>query len=255
MRDTDLDWNHIAETEPYWGVLSAEEYRSSAMTEEARARFFESGERQVQMFMNVIRRHFDREFKVTRALDFGCGVGRLLIPIARIAEQAVGVDVADKMLELAAANLAERGITNAAVVKGDDTLSRVEGRFNFINSYIVLQHIEPRRGYRLINRLIDLLEIGGFASLQLTYGKHRKFLVHESRRAAFYRRDGNHIVDLMELDDANPPGTIQMYDYDLNVIFAMVSRVVGSPMIMLPTGDDGHLGLHFIFRKHTAPTP
>jgi SAM-dependent methyltransferase len=259
LRDTDQDWAVLAQTQPYWAVLSAEIYRGQTLDPAARAAFFGSGEQQVAALMGFAKRHLDPAFAPRRALDFGCGVGRLLLPLARLVAlatphppapaAAVGVDIAPAMIELCRANLAEAGLHHAEVVLGDDTLSRVDGRFDLVNSLIVLQHIPPERGYRLIARLLDLLEVGGVGSLQLTYAKERRFFTHEAPRARYYRRDGDTLRDLSPLDTEQPQGTIAMYDYDLNQIMLMIAAVAGHPILALPSHDDGHAGFHFVFRR------
>ena len=245
-RDTDKDWAKVAEENPYWGVLSEEQFRGTALSSEGNTRFFASGEKLITDLLGFVRHHIVPGFKIRRGLDFGCGVGRLLIPIARVAEQAIGVDVAPKMLELTASNLAAFGITNAVAVCGDDTLSRVEGRFNFVNTYIVLQHIPPERGTALIRRLLELLEVGGVFSLQMTYAKERRFFMHEAGHASHYRRTGQTVQDLVACGSLAPEGTITMFDYDMNEIMLIVSRVCGQPLLVLPTNHDGHIGVHFV---------
>ena len=248
-RNTDLDWAKIAEENPYWGVISAGPYMGKDLDEKKFAEFFSGGEMLISNIFAFIKQHFGASIRPNRALDFGCGVGRLLAPLARLSVNAVGVDVAPNMLKLSLANLQRLGITNATLVQGDDTLSRLEGTFDFINTYIVLQHIPPERGLRLLDTLLGRLEVGGFASLQLTYGKARRFWGHEAPKAKFYRRDGNLITDLAPADSTPPDGTITMYDYDLNQIMALVGPMAGSHLMILPTCHDDHLGIHFIFQR------
>jgi 2-polyprenyl-3-methyl-5-hydroxy-6-metoxy-1,4-benzoquinol methylase len=246
-RNTDLDWEKVAAENPYWGVLSAEQYKGHQLSPSARELFFKSGEELVSNVVAFIQSHINAEFQPQRSLDFGCGVGRLLIPMARRSKQAVGVDVSQQMLALCNENLVAFGIKNATTIQGDDTLSGVSGTFNFINTYIVLQHIPPARGYELLGRLLSKLDAGGAASIQLTYGKHRKFFVHEASRAQYYRRDGRILFDIGPPVFTPPVGTITMYDYDLNHVASVINEIAGSPVLMLPTNDDDHLGVHFIF--------
>ena len=57
------------------------------------------------------------------------------------------------------------------------------------------------------------------------------------------------LFDLGVEESGHPVGTITMFDYDLNQIFAIISAHAGAPMLALPTEDDGHLGLHLIVAK------
>jgi 2-polyprenyl-3-methyl-5-hydroxy-6-metoxy-1,4-benzoquinol methylase len=249
IRNTDQDWKRVAEQEPYWGVLSREDYRQAGMDAKRLGEFMASGEQYIAHLFALIRKHLNPEFAPARGLDFGCGVGRLLIPMAKRVRSAVGVDIAPAMLDLCRKHAAEAGVSNVELFAGDDVLSGLQGKFDVVNTYIVLQHIPPARGYRLIQALTDRLSIGGVASLQMTFAKARKFFVNETPGALYYRRDGNVIVDLVENEWAAPEGTITMFDYDLNEVMARVSQVCGHPVIVLPTNNEGHLGLHCVFQK------
>jgi SAM-dependent methyltransferase len=248
-RDTDRDWSKVAEENPYWGVLSEDQFRGTELSAESKLRFYESGKGYFGNLLGFVRKHIVPDFTIGRGLDFGCGVGRLLIPLAHVAQEAVGIDVAPKMLELTTQNLAEAGITNASAVRGDDDLSLVTGSFNFVNSYIVLQHIPPERGIHLIRRLLQLLEVGGIFSLQMTYAKERRFFQHERGKAAYYRRSGLNIQDMVPVASDAPEGTITMFDYDLNEVILTIAEFSGQPIMMLPTNHDGHIGAHFIGMK------
>jgi SAM-dependent methyltransferase len=249
IRDTNKDWSKIAEDNPYWGVLSEEAFRGSRLSPKDKERFYASGKVYIENLLGFVKKHIAEDFKIRRGLDFGCGVGRLLIPLALNAEEAVGVDVAPKMVEITRKNLADAGISNATVVLGDDALSFVKGRFNFVNSFIVLQHIPPERGIRLISHLLDILEVGGVFSLQMTYAKERKFFPHEQSKARYYRRAGHHIQDIIQTEEEPPTGTITMFEYDLNEIILLATRISGEPILLLPTNHDGHIGLHLIGMK------
>ncbi|MGF1605638.1 MAG: class I SAM-dependent methyltransferase [Rhodothalassiaceae bacterium] len=248
-RDTDLDWQIIAENKPFWGVLSQPVYEPDALTEQSLEEFYQSGEVFVRNLYALVRAHLDPDFTPGRVFDFGCGVGRLLLPMARLSDEALGVDIAPGMLKLCSERAQALGLTNVAVQQSDDSLADVNGPFDLVNSYITLQHIPPDRGLRLLETLIGKIAVGGIGSLQLTYGKGRGFFLHEQPQARFYRRHGDQLFDLCPTQHPQPPGHITMYDYDLNSVFALVSLAAGHPVVTLPTNDDNHLGVHLIFKK------
>jgi SAM-dependent methyltransferase len=249
LRDTDADWAKLATEDPFWAVLSRDDFRGETLPKDKLDAFFQTGETQIAGLMGFIKKHLKADFRPARSLDFGCGVGRLLVPIARLSAEAVGVDVAPGMLELCRKFLADRNISNVTLIQNDDALSEVSGDFDFVNSQIVLQHIPPERGYYVIERLIKLLKLGGVGSVQVTYAKARRFLVHEGRHARFYRREGSIIHDVGPVRDDRPAGSITMFDYDLNHVAATLSIYLGHPVLMLPTSDDDHLGVHFVFQR------
>ncbi|HEX4080746.1 MAG TPA: class I SAM-dependent methyltransferase [Rhizomicrobium sp.] len=246
-RDTNQDWSRLAEESPYWGILSQDRFRGLDLSPEAEAEFFASGEKLIAKTVALSRRHLVPNMQIRRALDFGCGVGRVLLPLARLStEAAVGVDVAPKMLELARANLEKAGLSHAQVVMGDDEFSQVRGGFDFVNSVITLQHIQPERGIAIVTRLLGLLDVGGVFSLQTIYARERQILLHEKGRAKFYRRVRTGLQYLVEIPDSRPEGVISMYDYDLNELMLVVLAVAAEPLMVLPTDHGGHRGVHLI---------
>jgi SAM-dependent methyltransferase len=247
-RDTDGDWKRIAQEDPYYGVLSEEWYHKDAMDAVALERFMATGEKFVADLFTLITRHLKPGFAPARALDVGCGVGRQLIPMAKRAGEAVGVDVAPAMLDLCREHAQAAGAGNVVLHLGDDDLTRVQGPFDFVNSFFVLQHIPPARGHRLIQAMLDRTAVGGIVSIELTYARARRFLDDEEPKAHYFRREGRAILDILESGAGMPEGTVTMFDYDLNQVMAQFTRVAG-PMIVMPTDDESHLGLHFIFSR------
>jgi SAM-dependent methyltransferase len=167
--DSDKAWEYYGRNDPYFGVLTAAEFRADQMNDEAMTRFFESGSQYVDLLFRLVRENLDPAFRPTRALDFGCGVGRLALPIARRCE-VVGVDVSDSMLATARDNAQKQGLSNTTFVKSDDGLSAVTGTFDFLNSLIVFQHIPPERGEAILRQMLGKLRDGGVGALHFTYG-------------------------------------------------------------------------------------
>lgn len=90
--------------EPYFGVITHDEFRKSNLTDENRKEFFNSGTAHVESVLKKIREHIGPAFMIKQALDFGCGVRRLVIPLSEITENVTGVDVSDSMLGEAGKN-------------------------------------------------------------------------------------------------------------------------------------------------------
>ena len=57
------------------------------------------------------------------------------------------------------------------------------------------------------------------------------------------------LVDVAPVPDALPEGTISMFDYDLNSVVAILSMYAGHPILTLPTNNDDHLSVNFVFRR------
>ena len=100
--------------------------------------FVASGERDAAQLLTLCR-PFLRQRRL--AVEIGCGVGRLLIPISREFDRAVGVDIAPTMLRKLADNCGRAGVTNVAGMLAHEPWD-ARGPIDFAYSHIVLQHIE-----------------------------------------------------------------------------------------------------------------
>ena len=98
-RKSDKEWEKLGQDDPYFGVISMDRFRKGQMDDEAKADFFRSGEEHIEYVLKTISDTMIPGFAPSRALDFGCGVGRLALPMARRIDEVVGVDVSDSMLE------------------------------------------------------------------------------------------------------------------------------------------------------------
>jgi SAM-dependent methyltransferase len=169
--NTDAEWQKWGRQDPYFAVITNEKFRSTHLTEEAKHEFFESGHVHIAYVLEHCRRLVGGPFSIRRALDFGCGVGRLCVPLSEHAESVVGVDVSADMLEEAKRNCVRYGCTNVTFRISDNTLSEVDGTFDLVHSFITFQHIDVERGKRLFAELIARIMPGGLGAIHVTYGK------------------------------------------------------------------------------------
>jgi len=191
-KSTDRNWESFGLTDPYFGVLTDERFKSINLTPEAKLAFFKSGEEDIERAFFFIRKHIHPEFNPKKVLDFGCGVGRLMIPLAHRCESVIGMDVSDAMLKEAQKNCLDNSITNVTFLKSDDCLSNLTGTYDFIHSYIVFQHIPISRGETILFGLIDHLAKNGLCALHFTYSTRmepssiRKIIRKITKRIPYY---------------------------------------------------------------------
>jgi ubiquinone/menaquinone biosynthesis C-methylase UbiE len=76
-----------------------------------------------------------------RALEIGCGPGRLVKPMSRHFGEIHGVDVADEMIRLARERLAEIPHAHFHATNGASLAMFADDSFEFVYSYAVFQHI------------------------------------------------------------------------------------------------------------------
>jgi len=166
MTDTDEAWQQWGRKDPYYGVASVPQFRQDALADNLDA-FFAEGKDYVDSRLALAERLFG-PLSMGTALDFGSGVGRLALPLAGRFGAVTGLDISEDMNNECRANAERRGIGNLSLAQSDDRLSAVSGPFDFVNSYVVLQHIPVARGMALIERLLQLVGPGGVANLQVT---------------------------------------------------------------------------------------
>lgn len=250
---SDNEWEKWGSQEPYFGVITDEKFFRANLSDAVKNEFFESGRIHIEHILETCRRHLDRNFAPKKILDFGCGVGRIVLPLAKMAEHVVGVDVAESMLDEALKNCVEHALTNVRFLKSDDALSLLDDSFDFIHSYIVFQHIPIARGRRIFAKLIDRLAEGGIAAIHVTYSRSvdrrtfgvkspQAWRVLERRREFSYR-------------ERNRDLRMQMNPYNVNeLFFIMQSKGIRHSHVEF-CDHGGELGVILYFQKPAQAAP
>lgn len=264
---TDTEWEKWGRQDPYFGVITAERFRSDRLNDEALAEFFVSGEHHVEGVLRSCRNYFGSDFAPKRILDFGCGVGRLVVAFAREADEVVGVDISESMLAEAARNCANRELGNVRLARSDDKLSQVSGTFDLVHSAITLQHIDVTRGRQIIQRMLQLLVPGGVMAVQLTYAKgyhpntfgraplttptHLPPPVDGFLTRLIRRRRGSATTGGSSASEAAPPRDPQMLmnPYDLNEIAFILQTAGVTGFHTEFTDHGGELGVFMFLRR------
>ncbi len=104
----------------------------------------------------------------SRALEIGCGPGRLMKPLARRFQEIHGVDVSDEMIRLAREKL--RGLPHAHAhhASGADLAGFQDEYFDFVYSYAVFQHIPSREiVFQYLREARRVLKLGGLVRCQI----------------------------------------------------------------------------------------
>lgn len=229
MSNSDRAWQKWGDTDPYFAVLTDERFRSGAI-EDNKAEFFSSGSENIDSHLAKAERHFGA-VRRGRALDFGCGVGRLSLPLARSFQQVVGVDIADAMLAEARSNAAAQGVDNVSFVKSDDALSNANGTFDFVITLIVLQHIPIARGLVIIGQLLDRVAPGGVANIHLSIDRNETPIQTARYWAARNVPGLRHAASFIRHGHKAPP-LMQMNSYPLATVLAMFgARGFGSIVV------------------------
>ena len=112
--------------------------------------FWESGITECNMilgkdtsrFQNIIK---NKEPSKMNVLEIGCGIGRLLIPMSKIFQNASGIDISSEMVRIGKEKA--EGISNCEILEnnGTDLSLFSDNYFDFCYSFIVFQHIPDKK--------------------------------------------------------------------------------------------------------------
>jgi 2-polyprenyl-3-methyl-5-hydroxy-6-metoxy-1,4-benzoquinol methylase len=92
-----VNWDKFGKVDPLWAILTNPEKRNNKWNVDE---FFRTGEAEIDgviQYINSLQLPRRRQ----KALDFGCGAGRLTQALCRYFDQCYGVDIAPSMIELA----------------------------------------------------------------------------------------------------------------------------------------------------------
>jgi SAM-dependent methyltransferase len=241
--ELDAEWEEWGRRDPYFGVITHGDFRRAKLGDRERAAFFDSGVSYVGHVLGACRRHFGELPRFRRILDFGCGVGRIAIPLAAHGEELVGVDVSESMLEEARRNCDSFGAHNVTLVQAGDMTGQVGGKFDLVHSFIVFQHLEVERGREIFAGFLSALSEGGICIAHFTYAK--------AGYEETYGMPAAGVLDpfkqILRIPGRDP--LMLMNPYNLNEIFYLAQKAGVANIQVEFTDHGGELGALLYFRR------
>ena len=247
MSDKEKVWEVYGEKNPYFGVVSVERFQQENLNEETLNDFFQTGEDYVERIWEEIEENLIKNFRPNRALDFGCGVGRLTIPIAKRSEKTVGMDISEQMLKESENNCQKFDVKNAEFELSDETLSKVSGEFDFVHTFIVLQHINPKIGVGIFRRMVEMLADGGIGVLHVQYANMISSSTQKIRNKIYRYLPFIYSLRNIIVNQKNEP-LIPLYQYDLNTLLQIL-QTNDCHNCLVRFSRHGIDGVVFIFQK------
>jgi SAM-dependent methyltransferase len=215
----DPAFERLAAREPFFAVFPAPHHRAAALTAATRAAFFDSGARLVDALVRTIELRLAPHFEPTAILEYGCGPGRLALPLARLAARVDGtvtaVDRSPAMLDALRAEATARGTANMSIEPAAGFWSTAAPRFDFVTCYLVLQRLDPADGLALARSLLGRLLPGGVAAIQVPYRSRAPRAARALRRARTSLPGTNAAVNVARGLPTNEPFIpTRVYDLD-----------------------------------------
>jgi trans-aconitate methyltransferase len=153
------DWEEMAAIDPFWAIMSSPEKRFRNWELEE---FLSTGQEEVFSLMEAADKlGLPKERR--RAIDFGCGVGRLTRALRSHFPECYGIDISEGMLERARELTPECQFRQA-----NDLRSFPDRHADLIYSSMVLQH-QPNKeqAAALITEMVRVLAPAGLLVFQM----------------------------------------------------------------------------------------
>ena len=161
LRRVQRNWERLAVADPLWAILSDPERRNNRWDPEE---FFRTGRDEIEAVLGYVDR-IGLPLRRGRALDFGCGVGRLTQALASRFEEVHGVDVAPSMIDHARRHN-RHGDRCHYRVNDSPGLPYEPSWFDFAYSNLTLQHMPARLAAGYIREFVRVLAPGGVLIFQ-----------------------------------------------------------------------------------------
>lgn len=156
-------WEHYGKEDPLWSILTWEGTEKNKWNIKE---FFKYGQKEIDGLMKYLN-SLGRELPKGRALDFGCGAGRLARGLSKYYKEVRGVDISAPMIKLANEHKARGENIKYHVNTRPDLKLFSDGFFDLIYTNIVLQHNPPKYARAYIKEFIRLLSPNGALVFQM----------------------------------------------------------------------------------------
>lgn len=220
-------WTELGRNDPHWSVLSYDDYRQSQVGKNLQ-KFEQSGRLEVKSLEGLLKQ-LAPDLQIQRAVEYGCGVGRVSIPLSKIAGELHCYDISLKHLELAKARAEHEGVNNISFHHVTDPDLQLEDKLDLFYSVIVLQHNPPPLISHILNHALEQLRSGGVAVFQaVVFRKNYHFNLGEYLRESESEQIEMHAFPqhaIFELLEKNDCRILDVTDFSPNMRHSLISNI------------------------------
>lgn len=172
-------WTALGEDAPHWSVLAEERFRPEAIAANMAA-FRSTGRAEAGALVAVLARQGLTPEDLPRAVEHGCGVGRVTMHLARHFPEITCVDVSPPHLALARREASGRGLLHLRWLRAKPGLVMPAQSYDLWYSRRVLQWNPPPLIRRTLELAFEGLAPGGLAVFQVpTWCAGYRFSIEE----------------------------------------------------------------------------
>lgn len=173
-------WRALGEQDPFWSVLTHDEYRMANLDDKTAAEFYETGAEHARLVdLFGARNHV--EVRRGTCVELGCGVGRVTKHLAAHFEKVIAVDISEGNLRQSQKMAEAAGIKNIehVLLTSPDDIKHIDN-FDVFYSFMVMQHNPPPIQKYQLDIILDKLNPGGVFLFQTqTYHPGYQFIIDE----------------------------------------------------------------------------
>jgi len=166
LKDVQKTYEAYGKEDPLYAVLSVKDAKNNKWDVNE---FYATGRQEIANAMRHLAK-LGVELNKGKAMDFGCGVGRLTQALCEEFSEAVGVDISYSMIENAEKHNKFGDRCEYRVNTTDDLAQLDDTSFDFVYSNISLQHSPPEASSKYIAEFFRILRPGGVALFQIPSG-------------------------------------------------------------------------------------
>jgi SAM-dependent methyltransferase len=229
---TKATWSQLGAVKPHFSVLTDAQFLPENLAGNLET-FWQSGEGECERIDRTLEKYSGASAREMKAVEYGCGVGRVTMALARRFAHVDAYDVSGEHLGLAQQRASELGITNVAFHQCAPDIRKLEP-CDFLYSRIVFQHNPPPIIAHLIRMSLRALRPQGIAMFQVpVYRAGYRFVFSEWL--------------------AQPPASdMEMHCFPQGKVFEIVAE---EDCIALEVRDDGSSGLAYLSNSFTVRRP
>ncbi|MDG6982835.1 MAG: methyltransferase domain-containing protein [Nitrososphaerota archaeon] len=186
-----------------------------------------------------------------RALDFGCGVGRLTQPLGAYFGEVVGVDISSSMIALAK-KLNTSPNCHYKINQRSDLGIFPDNHFDFAISLITLQHMEPKYAKSYLREVARVLRKGGVAYFGVPERlKNLTFYSKTKARLYYWLAARQHVFPFYRALRNSKGPVMEMHGIPQVEVERLMSSVGAEVEYIEEASDGGNdwLSYHYCIRK------
>ncbi|MGA2636856.1 class I SAM-dependent methyltransferase [Methylocella sp.] len=223
-----LQWRALGETEPFWSVLTHDEFKTANLTNVSVDAFYATGKLHAD-FVDLFAQRNRTPVARGTCLELGCGVGRVTKHLAERFDKILAIDISEGNLQQCRKMAAHFGIKNIEFILMQSPAEAADlPSIDFFYSAIVLQHNSPPVQKFILDCILSKLKPGGAFYFQTqTYTPGYRFDIDEYL--------------------ASPPNQMDMHCLPMHEIFRLVENHCLSLRETLMDLWTGRYGSHTFF--------